>query len=174
MAFVKNSKNMSKTQASACNAIASAFVKKSDIQRIHDIQRTKPCYYGDSCNKGDCAFAHNKEELSAKLCMYDARCKNEECLFKHSNQTMDEYCEVNGFFQESSSPSSQSPSSQSSMAPYFDPFEIMDEINEVNFVIDQERCAEEQQDMQVFVKEVEFFDWIGDMEGENDDEEVVY
>lgn len=157
MAFVKNSKNMSKTQVDACNAVASAFVKNQPIQR------TKPCYYGDSCNKADCAFAHSKEELSPKMCMYDARCKNEECLFKHSDQSLDEYCEVNGFFQ-----------TNEMMAPYFDPFEIMDEIEEVNLFIQQQAWEEEQREMQAFANEVDFFDWIGDMEGENDNEEVVF
>ncbi len=163
MAFVKNSKNMTKTQADACNALASAFVKNQPIQ-----QRTKPCYYGDSCNKADCAFAHSKEELSPKMCMYDARCKNEECLFKHSNQSIDEYCDVNGFFQTSQSEASEM------MTPYFDPFEIMDEIDEVNFFIEQQAWEQEQSEMQLFANEVEFFDWLGDMEGENDHEEVVF
>lgn len=157
MAFVKNSKNMSKTQVDACNAVASAFVKTQHIQR------TKPCYYGDACNKSDCAFAHNKEELSPKMCMYDARCKNEECLFKHSNQSMDEYCDMNGFFQ-----------STEVMIPYFDPFEIMDEIDEVNFVIQQQAWEEEQQAMEELSHDVHFFDWIGEMEGENDNEEIVF
>lgn len=165
MAFVKISKNMTKQQADACNVVASAFNAKKC-----DLNRTKPCYYADACTKRDCAFAHSKDELSPKICMYDSRCKNDECLFKHSNQSMDEYCKINGFYSNESNDSNEI----IEMTPYFDPFEIMDEINEVNFVIEQERWMEEQQDMQTFVNEVEFFDWVGEMEGENDHEEVVF
>ncbi len=148
MAFVKNTKKMTQEQADACSAIASAFcVDKNPNAPV----RVKPCRYVERCNKGDkCTYAHTLEELEPIVCGYK-NCQKEGCSRLHSWESMDDYCNKNGYF---------------CQVPEFDPYEVMIEMAEVDEILDFRAWCELNMEWTRFMDEVHFHDWITVMQAE--------
>ena len=163
MAFVKNTKKMTFEQLKACNTVASSFVAPKQ-----QIERSKPCrYYRKPCTNKQCTYAHSLAELTPSVCHFDKKgCKNDKCERFHpmSGQTKEDYCRMNGFFLEELT-TEVAAVAASANVPFFDPFEIMDEIDEVNAAIEQEEAEDWANVERQMLDEAAFLDAIAQAEG---------
>ena len=174
MAFVKKTRSMTSTQEKACNEIAASFSSSSSSSpstSSKTVVRSKPCFHMDACvlkSQGKCNFAHSIDELNPMVCMFDRKCKKDDCLrFHPSFQTKEQYCETNGFvFQNTANIATENNKNNENKFVFFDPYEVMDEIEEVMDEIEFENDQQFWEDM----ADIEFINFMNAVESRNPDE----
>lgn len=136
---------------------------------------TKPCFHMDACtlkDHGKCLFAHSIEELHPIVCMFDKKCNKKDCTrFHPSFQTKEQYCEINKFiFYNEKKEKKEESEMKKESSFFFDPYQIIDEIEEVLDEIDQENEFHELQSIHNITHEISFLQFMEEMENVYSDE----
>lgn len=97
----------------------------------------KPCRHS-VCLMKECTFAHSVEQLHPIPCAYNDRCANGRCTRFHpgKGQSKEDYAEKNGFV------FSPSPLTSSLSTPFIIHFEIEDDIEIIEELVDDEDILE--------------------------------